>query len=555
MINHHAACDSSVCVERGVAKLSAWLAQEDVCNDNNAQPAQPDREPRPFATVRRAHPPVPPVQQEDPILGTNDGSNGDDGDEAAMAATRTQAAADMVFTDRRVDVDFFARLQPHQVVNRIPYLDHATLKGPLARAMQAYDEARAAGASAASPPAAEEEAAVPELFPWGADPEGATAVHPQTFFLPDDLPLLRGILAAQEQQQQQEATTTTTTTTTATAGSEAAQDAAVVTVAAESAVAPQQSPLFYIVKPNNGNQGEGIRIVPGLRGVLDRYEASRQEATKFDGTFVVQPYLANPALYRGVKFDLRVYVVVVGDGCCGGQAAAGEEKKKEEEGQQQQQQQQAPCCEAYMLRRGFARLCATPYQPVTANNANVATMHIANDGVNYDPVTAPTSSILRTTEQVFTELQRQDPAVYSVDALWAQLARVAGKTVAALQHHVRQRHAEHPVPFASTTAEAAGRQHRQTYQLLGLDVMVDATGRMWLLECNAKPCMDWEAEEADALVGATIVETNATVMAVALGLGLTAGGAYSEDPATRAAAAAVRGNARLAAETVKLEVS
>ena len=70
------------------------------------------------------------------------------------------------------------------------------------------------------------------------------------------------------------------------------------------------------------------------------------------------------------------------------------------------------------------------------------------------------------------------------------------------------------VPFSCES------QHFQCYQLLGFDVMIDDDYKMWLLECNAKPCMDWEKEEIDQTVGPAV---NTEVMAIALSLGLNAG--------------------------------
>lgn len=415
MVNYHAACDSALSVDRGALAAKAFLGAE--------------------ADVDVEHASKDPAQET------------------------STAQANLVFTDRRVDVSFFSRLLTWQTVNRIPYLDRQTLKVPLARGLLAFDTAHKPGALA--------EAERNPLTAWGF---WATSCAPVTFFMPAQEPLVRAIVASKSA---------------AAAGAGADEFA-------EFEVAP-----YYICKPNDGSQGQGIHIVPGLAGVLELMDSVRGVDTGFDGSYVVQPYLMRPALYKGVKFDLRVYVIMVGSGCARDPASG----------------EYIPA-RAFMLRSGFARLCSTPYAGVTEENRTIGTMHIANDGVNFVGKTKM-SDILRTTEHVFDQLvaQSADGAI-THDKLWTQLAGVAGKVVTAFQFNLRKLCDETAVPFASET------QHHQCYQLLGMDVMIDADGRMWLLECNAKPCMDWEKEDIDQTVGP---EVNTEVMAIALSLGLKAG--------------------------------
>ena len=60
---------------------------------------------------------------------------------------------------------------------------------------------------------------------------------------------------------------------------------------------------MWVVKPAALNQGRGITVLRNLREILD-YVYSQQ------GCFVVQKYIERPLLYKGRKFDIRVWVLV-----------------------------------------------------------------------------------------------------------------------------------------------------------------------------------------------------------------------------------------------------
>merc|ERR1719161_2588138 len=71
--------------------------------------------------------------------------------------------------------------------------------------------------------------------------------------------------------------------------------------------------------------------------------------------WVVQEYL-EPALLQGCKFDLRLYVVVVGFG-------------------------DALDFEAFLFEDGLARVCSVPYRAPKAANRDCREMHLTNFAV------------------------------------------------------------------------------------------------------------------------------------------------------------------------------
>ena len=93
----------------------------------------------------------------------------------------------------------------------------------------------------------------------------------------------------------------------------------------------------YIVKPEDGSQGDGIFLIQGAREL-------EKLSTRLQRGAVCQRYLEKPLLLGGLKFDLRLYVLVAG-----GSAADIAE--------------QPPA--VFLCREGLARFCTETYKPPT----------------------------------------------------------------------------------------------------------------------------------------------------------------------------------------------
>lgn len=126
----------------------------------------------------------------------------------------------------------------------------------------------------------------------------------------------------------------------------------------------------YIMKPDDGNQGDGIRIMQEVSQVeeamaIEQAKTQRPAAatrrlqkTKVEmqdnGIFVLQEYVPRPLLLDGLKFDLRMYVLLAG----------------------------LNPLRVYLCKQGMARFCTEAYQAPTASNIDNVFMHLTNYAIN-----------------------------------------------------------------------------------------------------------------------------------------------------------------------------
>ena len=102
----------------------------------------------------------------------------------------------------------------------------------------------------------------------------------------------------------------------------------------------------YIAKPLNGAQGNNITIFD----TLDKVPATIAQS------MVVQRYIDSPLLLNGLKFDLRIYVIITGVS----------------DGQ----------IHAFMAEEGLVRFCTEGYQKPSSSNYNKTFMHLTNYSLN-----------------------------------------------------------------------------------------------------------------------------------------------------------------------------
>lgn len=208
----------------------------------------------------------------------------------------------------------------------------------------------------------------------------------------------------------------------------------------------------FIVKPDNGCQGKGIFLVRDVEKV----------PVDFSTTYVAQRYLHKPFLLDGFKFDLRLYVLVVG----------------------------CDPLRIFLHRRGLARLASEQYVEPTAKNLSQPMVHLTNYAINklnpnFEENTNPDDALdghKRSWEAVHEHLRKEG---FDVDTLLEQIEDLIIKTLIAVQPSLS--HFYH-------SCQPEDKENAMCFEVLGFDVMLDHKLQPWLLEVNHAPSFATESE-------------------------------------------------------------
>ena len=195
-----------------------------------------------------------------------------------------------------------------------------------------------------------------------------------------------------------------------------------------------ESPL-WISKPGGGARGDGI-------SVIDKMPPFRTAKT------VVQKYIANPMLIHGLKFDLRFYVSVPS----------------------------LDPLRIYVHENGLVRLATEKYEDNLEDIGNKSA-HLTNFSINK-----------KNPAFVATEDMEKDGTgnKWTHRPFWPFLESI-GQDPQLIKKEIED-------AFVTTIIAARERfmeqsNHRVSFELFGFDVMLDDTGKVYILEVNVTPAM------------------------------------------------------------------
>ncbi|CAE6947884.1 TTLL11 [Symbiodinium natans] len=250
-----------------------------------------------------------------------------------------------------------------------------------------------------------------------------------------------------------------------------------------------------IVKPEGGSQGDGIFLVQDSSSLRLKLSAKAHFGAGFGA--LAQRYLPAPLLLDGLKFDLRLYVVVTS----------------------------LDPLDAYLCKEGLARFCTAKYEEPTAANANEVYMHLTNYSVNKkstafkdeDPFDVHTQASKRPLSTLLGQIAAQEASEgrsFDESNLFAAFEEVCAVLLQAMVPVLKvtyDRVAKEAKPKAKMKAKSKspkkgkgsdeeGEEEEEDeeddefapncFQILGVDVLLDTNLQPWLLEVNARPSLD-----------------------------------------------------------------
>ena len=247
----------------------------------------------------------------------------------------------------------------------------------------------------------------------------------------------------------------------------------------------------YIVKPDAGCQGKGIFLTKRGEGVDPREPQ------------VVQRYISRPLLIDGLKFDLRVYVLVTS----------------------------VRPLRAFLFQEGLVRLATSPYVAPSQGNLSHVTMHLTNYSINKhaagfvgaDAEAGGAGGSKRTLRWFRRWLGEQG---HNAEEVWASIGHMLTKMLLAAQPKLAHVYRSVAGPHGSRVdipaglrwgAQVAGMKPSQSFtssacfEVLGCDIMLDDALRPWLIEVNHSPSLACDSRLDTAVKGRLVREALALV--------------------------------------------
>lgn len=224
--------------------------------------------------------------------------------------------------------------------------------------------------------------------------------------------------------------------------------------------APTQPEKLWILKTAQ-HLGKGLKIVPAhcaLKEVAIRTQARMVKSTREKPFVLAQKYIDDPLLINGHKFGIRLWVVVTG----------------------------YQPLKVYLHRRGLVLFSSEQYPQGGDLDPGTGKGHVTNYAMNVDG-----------TVWSLTQL-KEHLGEGSYKTLFAAMAQTTAQVLAAALPNMLKECANLKV------------ESTNCMELLGLDFLVDANLRPWLLEVNGTPSL--AVEHSDPSTSAMIYEEKNTAV-------------------------------------------
>ncbi|CAF0814940.1 unnamed protein product [Rotaria sordida] len=219
----------------------------------------------------------------------------------------------------------------------------------------------------------------------------------------------------------------------------------------------------FIVKPSDGSQGEGIYL---LRDPSHIITSNRPH--------VIQEYIDKPLLMNGLKFDLRIYVLILN----------------------------LYPLEIYLYDEGLARFATVDYKAPSTENLHQTFMHLTNYSLNKRSASykhpiddKQTDGSKRKLSLVWKQLSEMF-SKEKVERTKNLIVEMINKTILAILPELRIEY-EFELPLGK-------KQNLSCFQIIGFDVILNDHLKPILLEVNSNPSLRIDFDKYEA--GKTIYQ-------------------------------------------------
>ena len=221
----------------------------------------------------------------------------------------------------------------------------------------------------------------------------------------------------------------------------------------------------FIIKPAASCQGRGIHLVRCIEDLQDPRAAS-----------IAQQYESRPFLVEGLKFDLRIYVML----------------------------ESVDPLRAFLYDEGLVRFATVPYSEPSASNIKLVRQHLTNYAVNKDSVHFVQNSGGVTRGNVGSKRTLSwfrswlDSQGFSSTVVWGRIVDLIIKVLIAGQPHLARTY---------RSAVPADGGSLRCFELLGLDVLLNRDLNPVLLEVNHSPSLSCDSQLDSQIKSALLEET------------------------------------------------
>jgi hypothetical protein len=212
-----------------------------------------------------------------------------------------------------------------------------------------------------------------------------------------------------------------------------------------------KKPPCLIAKPDRGCQGKGIFLLrdPTLLSVTDT---------------VVQSYISNPCLLDGLKFDLRVYVLVTS----------------------------VEPLRIFVYQEGLGRFATQEYKSPNKSNLSNAFMHLTNYAINKHSMSFSSDNETgskRSLQYVLHQLEKERGC--NKEELWSSICDCIIKTITLVQPQLGKVAKSW---FPKDPKTSMYDKSSQCFEILGFDILLDSQLKPWVLEVNHSPSFTCDSQ-------------------------------------------------------------